>query len=234
MDKMIEAISEAVHDAWMKAKRAKGVESRRLDTTGEELLVPYPALSEEAKDLDRGTVRAVIEAAALAGFVFVPGGVGQVPAEEFDNLRGMYSAAQSREAEREMTGLHTFGWAIKQMQNGALVQREGWNGKGMHLYLEEILSHFIGAGVASGATRRYEPCIVMFTAQGKHQPGWLASQADMLAVDWRIATPLPATLPTYPSWEGAPAGVETHGGAGPGGCGMDPGTPFTVSPSTKL
>lgn len=30
------------------------------------------------------------------------------------------------------------------------------------------------------------PHIDMFTAQGTMQPGWLASQADMLADDWRI------------------------------------------------
>ena len=28
------------------------------------------------------------------------------------------------------------------------------------------------------------PCFVMLTAEGAHQPGWLASQADMLAEDW--------------------------------------------------
>jgi len=34
--------------------------------------------------------------------------------------------------------------------------------------------------------RSYEPAICMFTAQQKHQPGWLASQADMLAEDWQL------------------------------------------------
>ena len=28
--------------------------------------------------------------------------------------------------------------------------------------------------------------IVMWTAQGVWQPGWLASQADMLAEDWEV------------------------------------------------
>lgn len=65
----LEAISEAVHNGWMDAKRAKGVASRKLDTTGEELLRPYAELSEEAKDLDRGTVRSVLEALPKAGFV---------------------------------------------------------------------------------------------------------------------------------------------------------------------
>lgn len=30
------------------------------------------------------------------------------------------------------------------------------------------------------------PCIAMYTADGKLQPGWLASQMDMLATDWEI------------------------------------------------
>ena len=79
-----------------------------------------------------------------------------------------------------------FGEAIKALKNNKFVAREGWNGKNMHLYLEDGLSHIIGDGVFKGQSRTYEPCICMYTAQGKHQPGWLASQPDMLATDWGI------------------------------------------------
>lgn len=82
----------------------------------------------------------------------------------------------------------TFGQAIEALKAGERVCRAGWNGKGMWLYLEEHLSFKIGGGVFAGETRKYEPCIVMFTAQGKHQPGWLASQPDMLADDWMTVT----------------------------------------------
>lgn len=58
----IEIVSAKVHQTWMEAKRAAGVSSRILDTTGEELLVPYDMLSDEAKELDRGTVRTVYAA----------------------------------------------------------------------------------------------------------------------------------------------------------------------------
>lgn len=57
----IELVSAKVHEAWMQSKLAKGVTSRQLET-GEELMVPYSDLSEEAKELDRGTVRAVYAA----------------------------------------------------------------------------------------------------------------------------------------------------------------------------
>jgi hypothetical protein len=45
----------------MDSKRKAGVTSRRLES-GEELMVPYDQLSEEAKQLDRGTVQAVYDA----------------------------------------------------------------------------------------------------------------------------------------------------------------------------
>jgi hypothetical protein len=57
----IEAVAARVHEAWMEAKRARGVTSRRSET-GEELMVPYDRLSEEAKELDRSSVRAVYDA----------------------------------------------------------------------------------------------------------------------------------------------------------------------------
>ena len=77
-----------------------------------------------------------------------------------------------------------FGDAIRAMKRGERVARAGWNGKGMHLYLEEHFAVQTRGGAFKKHIRTYEPVIVMFTAQGKHQPGWLASQADMLAEDW--------------------------------------------------
>jgi len=32
------------------------------------------------------------------------------------------------------------------------------------------------------------PYLLMYTATNKYQPGWLASQADMLAEDWEVVT----------------------------------------------
>ena len=57
----IEKVAAKVHEAWMEAKRARGVTSRKSEE-GEELLVPYEQLSEEARELDRSTVRAVYKA----------------------------------------------------------------------------------------------------------------------------------------------------------------------------
>lgn len=66
-----------------------------------------------------------------------------------------------------------FGEALDAMiDEDKKVCRSGWNGKGMYIYLRR----FDGQ----------DPCLAMFTAQGTHQPGWLASQADMLAYDWEV------------------------------------------------
>jgi hypothetical protein len=57
----IELVAAKVHEAWMENKRKAGVTSRKSET-GEELMVPYEQLSETAKQLDRGAVRAVYDA----------------------------------------------------------------------------------------------------------------------------------------------------------------------------
>jgi len=57
----VEIVAEKVHEAWMNSKLKEGVTSRNSEK-GEELMVPYDKLSEEAKELDRTTVRAVYAA----------------------------------------------------------------------------------------------------------------------------------------------------------------------------
>ena len=84
----------------------------------------------------------------------------------------------------------SFGLAIEAMKKGHKVARKGWNGKNMWLCLmpaftvenpnERTQAHGITEAFDCGAY------IVMWTAQGVWQPGWLASQADMLAEDWLI------------------------------------------------
>lgn len=56
----VELVAAKVHDSWMEAKREQGIFSWM--PKGEELMVPYNQLSEEAKDLDRASVRAVYRA----------------------------------------------------------------------------------------------------------------------------------------------------------------------------
>lgn len=86
-----------------------------------------------------------------------------------------------------------FGEAIRNLKAGKRVARAGWNGKGMWLAL--MPGFVIPEAMVNARTRPHVPpgqdiqCggyIVMWTAQGVWQPGWLASQADMLAEDWEL------------------------------------------------
>lgn len=71
---------------------------------------------------------------------------------------------------------------LEAINNTQCIRRSGWNGKGMHVYYEDQFT--IPRG--NGRARTYDPCFIMYTAHGTHQPGWLASQADMRANDWEI------------------------------------------------
>ncbi len=105
------------------------------------------------------------------------------------------------------TGLN-FGQAIELVKQGKLVQREGWNGKGMFIFQRP--ADTIQTGNIEGdtftiqqvksipqAVKDYykysatDTIAVMFTsylcmkaADNTIVNGWLASQTDMLANDW--------------------------------------------------
>lgn len=70
-----------------------------------------------------------------------------------------------------------FGRALQILKDGGRVARDGWNGKGMWLALQVPDEH----------SKMTLPYIYMSTAQGDLVP-WLASQTDVLADDWTIAS----------------------------------------------
>lgn len=87
-------------------------------------------------------------------------------------------------------GKLTFGDALVHLKNGKKVARAGWNGKNMWLvYMPPfVVEHPNERTQAHGITEAFD-CggyIVMWTAQGVWQPGWLASQNDMLSEDWLV------------------------------------------------
>ena len=76
-----------------------------------------------------------------------------------------------------------FGQALNALKSGKKVAREGWNGKGMFLFLEK------GRKLSDIFDPDSCPCVdsvCMKTAQDTIVVGWLASQTDMLAEDWVI------------------------------------------------
>lgn len=79
------------------------------------------------------------------------------------------------------------GQAIEAAKTGAYIARPGWNGKGMYVY---YVGEFTERVAATGQVlRKRDPYLVMHTAQGTEQAGWLASQADLLATDWIVTGP---------------------------------------------
>lgn len=90
-----------------------------------------------------------------------------------------------------------FGEAIEALKDGKCVARNGWNGKGMYIYLNKgnvyaldgthidgISASLFETGDTGTITRL--PNLNMRSANGSIVTGWLASQTDILAEDWII------------------------------------------------
>lgn len=93
----------------------------------------------------------------------------------------------------------SFGDAIEAMKTGKKVTRRGWNGKGMFLWLkpstnikaewckDEMLKELVEA---NGGEILGLGTICMYTHDSTGRKailtGWLASQSDILALDWQV------------------------------------------------
>lgn len=121
--------------------------------------------------------------------------------KEFIRFEGLNTEINKMEKE-----VRDFGSAIKALKAGYKVAREGWNGKGMFLWLnlgsfdksletdevkqsecytiDGICKELFEVGNVGTVTRL--PNINMRSANGSTVTSWLASQTDMLAEDWTI------------------------------------------------
>lgn len=86
-----------------------------------------------------------------------------------------------------------FGNALLYMKKGMKVARKGWNGRNMWVVYMPPL--FLDKDVINGRTKKHlgegvdldsQGYLAMMNAQGKWQPGWLATQSDVLADDWMV------------------------------------------------
>jgi hypothetical protein len=99
------------------------------------------------------------------------------------------SISPSQAGTAQVSGM-SFGLALDALKHGSRVARAGWNGKGMWLVLDPgstvSQAREGSAYQKAGLTGSFaiNPHIDMRTATGEMQPGWLASQTDMLATDW--------------------------------------------------
>ena len=85
-----------------------------------------------------------------------------------------------------------FGTAIQNLKNGARIARQGWNGKNMYVFLAEgqSIEFTTPADMSEFKDQEVEvsDMMVLRTAQGTLQPGWLATQSDILAEDWYVVS----------------------------------------------
>lgn len=114
------------------------------------------------------------------------------------------------------TGNLNFGLAIQALKQGKLVARQGWNGKGMFIFMrpadtltagtlinmvksipQSVKKHFNSlfsytadeekAGLGPENIQvNFTAYLCMKAADGSIVNGWLASQTDILAEDWEI------------------------------------------------
>lgn len=85
----------------------------------------------------------------------------------------------------------SFSGALHELKQGKKVAREGWNGKGMFVFLVPGSTITVSEGrplsahMPVGSEVKYLPHIDMKTVDGAVVP-WLASQTDLLAEDWCV------------------------------------------------
>jgi len=93
-----------------------------------------------------------------------------------------------------------FGAAIEHLKSGGgRVARDGWNGKGMFVFLNKgsrpplTTNALLTGGVRNSlfeegdrGTSVRMPNLNLRAADGSTVTGWLASQTDILAEDWEI------------------------------------------------
>lgn len=85
--------------------------------------------------------------------------------------------------------LMDFGQAITALKDGCTVARKGWNGKKQYIELARGISYLSANGEEVNCEHdAIGNMAIAFVGTSGVQMGWLASQADMLAEDWYIAS----------------------------------------------
>ncbi len=114
-----------------------------------------------------------------------------VDQDKYDSLvikADRYNQLMKNKPEGEKTEDLDFGKAIQLLKEGKKLQRKGWNGKKQYIELATNISYknndeeIINAEHDSMGNKA-----IAFVGTSGVQLGWLASQADMLAEDWKIA-----------------------------------------------
>lgn len=98
-----------------------------------------------------------------------------------------------------MKELMNFGQAIEALKQGKLIQRKGWNGKGMFVMkqipaeigldiipkMQSVQESAKQKLIESGNTLKYQNQMLIIKADGTAD-SWVASSSDIFAEDWFI------------------------------------------------
>ena len=80
----------------------------------------------------------------------------------------------------------TYSEALEKLKEGKRVQRQGWNGKNQYIELATRISYTnTNNEVINAEHDAIGNKAIAFVGTSGVQIGWLASQADMLANDWK-------------------------------------------------
>jgi hypothetical protein len=80
-----------------------------------------------------------------------------------------------------------FGKAIQLLKEGKKLQRSGWNGKNQYIELATNISYKnTNNEIINAEHNAIGNKAIAFVGTSGVQLGWLASQSDMLAEDWRV------------------------------------------------
>lgn len=108
----------------------------------------------------------------------------------------MFSDLRRGQGGKAAVGLN-FGDALAAaVGGGAKITRAGWNAPGQYVVYQKGYPDGIplngntaeATGLAPGTVCVFAPYMMIFNAQGVFVP-WLASQGDLLAVDWETVVP---------------------------------------------
>jgi len=117
-----------------------------------------------------------------------------VDQDKYDNLIRIQERYEKL-TKNELVGINEetehknfdFGIAIKLIKEGKKVQREGWNGKNQYIELATGISYKNNdEEIVNVFHNDIESKAIAFVGTSGVQLGWLASQADMLADDWKL------------------------------------------------
>lgn len=113
-----------------------------------------------------------------------------VDQDKYDNLiikANKYCEIMKGQKEIEKTEDLDFGKAIQLLKEGKKLQRKGWNGKNQYIELATGISYRNNNDeIIDVFHNDIESKAIAFVGTSGVQLGWLASQADMLAEDWKL------------------------------------------------